>query len=778
MVSLGMRPEVPRRWTYAGQFPCRVVMALLLCTGLCALAGAETVSVPYGMATLHLNLRDDAWILLPDGAPTAKADTLAALAAAGFTAESPRISPQVLWLEPDGSKAASNTLAALPENVRGRMLAVAGIDGVDARLDRWVAVTARISVRFNAVLNDPAAWLLDHGITSATPAPNLSHTWVGDAAGAPGTSLRVAAALRDLPEVASASPVLLRPMAKRFLPDDPLFGEQWPLNNTGTRFMAIAGNDANVLSAWDTYNGTGINIGIIDEGIDQEHPDLVANLVPALQLDVVDNDLDPSPEIGFTHGTSVAGVAAATGNNARGVCGVAFGAGLVGIRYVSELNTEETHAAALGHTTLAGAGAPHIDIFNMSYGPLDDGKALEAPGPLELDALATGFTLGRGGKGCVYAWAGGNGREAGDDANYDGYASGIYVIAVAASGADGQVSYYSEPGASIMLNAPSSYSTQGGTGVATTANGNLYTTSFGGTSAAAPVVAGVAALVLEANPELSARDVQHVLIESAHQNDPGAPSWITNGAGYHFSRDYGFGRVDASAAVALAPHFRPVPAWIPPLVATASVGVDIPDNDVEGITRTLHLDAPAGFLIERVVVRVSATHSFRGDLAWTLRSPEGTTVRLAGPRGDEGDTYDQWPFASLASWGERADGDWTLQVQDLGAADTGTLDAWSIAVYGYQIAHSADQNADHKIGLVELLRLIQFYNFGSFHCEEGTEDGYAPGPGDQTCAPHANDYAPQNWSISLGELLRLIQFYNTGGYLPCAGSEDGFCPGA
>jgi len=77
--------------------------------------------------------------------------------------------------------------------------------------------------------------------------------------------------------------------------------------------------------------------------------------------------------------------------------------------------------------------------------------------------------------------------------------------------------------------------------------------------------------------------------------------------------------------------------------------------------------------------------------------------------------------------------------------------------------------------------VIQFYNSGGFHCEEGTEDGYAPGPGDQTCAPHSSDYAPSgpDWRIVLTELLRIIQFYNSGGYHPCPdeGTEDGFCPG-
>ncbi|HPO16640.1 MAG TPA: hypothetical protein PLI09_24600, partial [Candidatus Hydrogenedentes bacterium] len=93
--------------------------------------------------------------------------------------------------------------------------------------------------------------------------------------------------------------------------------------------------------------------------------------------------------------------------------------------------------------------------------------------------------------------------------------------------------------------------------------------------------------------------------------------------------------------------------------------------------------------------------------------------------------------------------------------------------------HSADQNGDHQVNLSELLRVIQFFNSDGFHCEAGTEDGYAPGPGDTSCALHDSDYNAQDWRISLSELLRVIQFFNSGGYHYCPGedTEDGYCPG-
>ena len=92
-------------------------------------------------------------------------------------------------------------------------------------------------------------------------------------------------------------------------------------------------------------------------------------------------------------------------------------------------------------------------------------------------------------------------------------------------------------------------------------------------------------------------------------------------------------------------------------------------------------------------------------------------------------------------------------------------------------AQSIDRDGDLHLSIDELMRLIQFYNSPGYHCEAGTEDGYAPGPGAQDCAPLTNDYAPADWSISLDELLRAIQFYNSpAGYTPCLEGEDGFCP--
>ncbi len=90
--------------------------------------------------------------------------------------------------------------------------------------------------------------------------------------------------------------------------------------------------------------------------------------------------------------------------------------------------------------------------------------------------------------------------------------------------------------------------------------------------------------------------------------------------------------------------------------------------------------------------------------------------------------------------------------------------------------HSADSNADGVIDLHELLRVVQLYAYGAYHCDDVTEDGFAPGDGPTDCVPHDSDYAPQDWQIDLSELLRLVQLYQADGYQMDGDSEDGFAP--
>ncbi len=495
-----------------------------------------------------------------------------------------------------------------------------------------------------------------------------------------------------------ATPLIKRQMSKKFTPNDLLFSDQWHLKNTGGNAVgAVAGNDVNIEGAWDFFKGTGINIGIVDDGVPLNHPDL--NARSDIDIDINFGDDDASPDLpGDGHGTAVAGVAAARGNNALGVAGAAFEASVVGIRMISAGTTDNEESVGLKHRVDDPVANNVIHVSNNSWGPFDAGYNKVQPGPLAAAALEYGVTNGRGGKGTIYMWAAGNGRCANDNVNYDGYASSRYTIAVGATGPDGTVSYYGEPGASMLINAPSSDGTcnnGASEGITTTdrvgsagySSIGDYTTTFGGTSSSTPLAAGVVALMLDANPNLTWRDVQHILVETSTRNHPESASWFQNGADKWFSHDFGYGRVNASAAVGAAANWELVPGEAAPVTATANFqpAVAIPDNNIFGVTRTLDLSAPNNFITEALELRLTVPHTFRGDLRVELTSPDGTTSILAEPvSNDSGPSgYANWVFTSMAHWGENPSGTWTLKVADTLQDDIGTLNSFTVTAYGF-----------------------------------------------------------------------------------------------
>lgn len=521
-----------------------------------------------------------------------------------------------------------------------------------------------------------------------------------------------------------------------FSPNDPLLANQWHLNNTGQ--AGSSGNDVNVLPAWQSATGEGVVIGIVDDGLQYTHPDLHPNYRPDLSFDFDDNDNDPSPEtieidellpedvallppelvanksFLLPHGTSVAGVAAAAGNNGEGVTGVAPNASIAGLKLSSpilegqnpEAEADEQIAKALSYKN------QEIDIYNNSWGS-DGTGTLEGMGPLTLAAIENGVTKGRGGLGNIYVWAAGNGLKGDDNVSYAGFTNSRYTIAISAIDANGKQAAYSEPGAPILVTTYSNASfTDAQTGITTTdlqgndlstggysalegllGGNNLdkkgnYTSIFGGTSSASPLASGVIALMLEANPNLSWRDVQHILVETATQNDPSDSDWTKNGAGRLVNHKYGFGAIDASAAVDAANIWNPVAPEVS-TTAKINVGTEIPDNDAQGLSSALTIDE--ALEVESVELSLDAEHSFRGDLEVTLTSPDGTESVLAEQRNDAYDNYNNWTFTSVRHWGESSLGDWTVTVADKEGNDiTGVWNSAQLKIYG------TEDSADHQ----------------------------------------------------------------------------------
>lgn len=449
----------------------------------------------------------------------------------------------------------------------------------------------------------------------------------------------------------------------RGLPTDPGVPSQWYLNNTATPVAST-----NVLPAWMAgFTGTGVTVGVIDEGFNVGHPDLAANYAAAAS----------QSDLGFSdHGTASAGLVAMVANNAKGGAGVAYGSHIARLYF----GFESDNAAAFAFRNDLNA------IKTNSWGPTDNGT-IYPMSSIELAALDAAVTSGRGGKGEIIVWACGNGAQTNSDrVDYDGYGSNRYSIAVGAIDNIDRAGVYSEPGSPLMLVTTSSYDFlgSGGSGIYscsgtdTTGNGE-YTTGFGGTSAAAPIAAGAIALMLQANPNLGWRDVPHVLIRSARRVNPTDAGWIANGAGRFVNYQYGFGAIDTGAAVALAQTFAPRGPERT-FAALRTIDLPIPDNSPAGISSAAIVGA--NLAVERVQVTLTAPHARLGDLRIVLTSPSGSSSVLADMRNDFTGGYNDYVFTTVRHWDERSHGAWSLRVSDLRSGVTGTFASWQIKLYG------------------------------------------------------------------------------------------------
>lgn len=509
---------------------------------------------------------------------------------------------------------------------------------------------------------------------AVAPVPGLRGFWtitaptIRDAAA-------LALALRADPAVAEAYLDVRTPQPLRTPPSDPGYQFQWHLHNT-----LPPGFDLNVEPAWKIpVTGAGITVAIIEDGWNTTHPDLAPNFnAEASQNGAAVTD----------HGTRVAGLVAAVANNGLGGVGVAYDA------RISRLY----RGSALANSTAFLFRTDLNFIKNNSWGPPDN-ATISPITSIELAALAETVDSGRSGLGTVHIWAAGNGGTLDDRVDYDPYASSRYVIAVGAIDEDDVRAYYNEKGSSMFVVAPSSGDFDGDRGIYTTNGPSFYTASFGGTSASAPMVAGVVALMLEARPQLTWRDVKHILARTARRCDPDNPGWHLNAGGHWVSEDYGFGAVNAAAAVSLAQTWPLVGPEVSISTGAIPVQIAIPDNDPAGLTSTITL--AEDLRVESVEVRVTATHPFIGDLRIVLTAPSGTQSLFTVPRADPTDNYYGFVFTSARHWDERAAGEWTLRISDEAAGDTGVWESWSLTVFGTPPCR-ADWNADNAVNSTDI----------------------------------------------------------------------------
>jgi len=531
------------------------------------------------------------------------------------------------------------------------------------------------------------SWVVVGQNAMGQPAPDLAGAWIVDVdelGGIDAAAARVAS-LQATGIIEVAYPLVERQMSRKMIPNDARFDDQWHLRNTGQTNGAV-GEDVNITAVWNSTLGTGVVIGIVDDGLDTDHEDLSTNYRSNLDWDWCGNDGNPNPGNNDPHGTAVAGVAAGTGNNSIGVSGSAPDADLVGLRLISCGFSDSDEAGALSHNRQT------IDIYSNSWGPYDDGQRVEGPGPLMLAAMEADAYQGRGGLGNIITFAAGNGLSSNDDSNTDGWANNRFTIGVSATTHNGDNSWYSEPGDNILIAAPSDGD---GEGITTTdieggqgySNGD-YTDDFGGTSSATPLVSGIIALMLERNSNLTWRDVQHILVNTARVNDANDWSWDVNGAGHDVSHKYGFGVIDAGAAVELASNWTTVEPEQNYTSQLFSPGISIPDDTGVAINDSVYVNDE--ITLEMVEIYVDITHTARGDLEITLISPSGTESTLAREHNDRGNHYADWVFTSTHFWDEPARGNWTIKVEDTSSSDSGTLDSWQLMLHGIDEQRDTD----------------------------------------------------------------------------------------
>jgi Ca2+-binding RTX toxin-like protein/subtilisin-like proprotein convertase family protein len=489
------------------------------------------------------------------------------------------------------------------------------------------------------------------------------------------------------------------------LPTDPLLAQQWHLGNTGGLL------DLRVQGVWNpasgaAYTGAGTRIVVIDDGFDYNHADLAAPYDDGLDFDFDEVDLDPFGAADDSHGTAVAGIIGAD-DNGTGVVGVAFDSSLVGYRthgFITDFWLQNIRDA-IHHAAVSAMG----DVANISQSIANDENSEFGAGynAVRFDEIETSIgdavSLGRGGLGMTIVKSAGNSRADDYDVNADDWSNDTRQVVVAAVDQNGFVSSYSSYGAALLVSAfgtPGQVLTTDRTGAAGY-NGTDFTYGFNGTSAAAPMISGVVSLLYDANPGLGWRDVQSILALTARQvgSEVGAGTagseryaWqfnaagTWNGGGLHFSNDYGYGLVDALAAVRLAE------TWLDTTAAQTNGNqftntmdmlnavVVIPDGNATGF----YFSGTAGFddEVERVTVTLTFSTTWLADLELYVISPDGTVSELINDVAGSEDFSGTWTFETQAFRGERAAGTWTVRIVDDAGGDILTVSDIVLRTFG------------------------------------------------------------------------------------------------
>ncbi|NJO28911.1 MAG: S8 family serine peptidase [Richelia sp. SL_2_1] len=583
-------------------------------------------------------------------------------------------------------------------------------DQMTIQFASWVDNTRinSIATKFGLVLDKPVDGL-----------PNTFVFIVGQQATQ--NPIKIANQLQGFSEILASEPNIIIRQESYYKPRDPLYFQQWYLNHNGGNQLAH-GSHISVEKAWDITRGVrSVVVAVVDDSFDLNHPDFMGSGKIVAPLNLKDKDFLPLPtQEQPSHGTACAGIAIAS-ENGTGIAGVAPGCAFMPIRTSGFLD-DESIEAIFDWALEKGAS-----VISCSWG------AAAVYFPLSLRqraAITRAATKGRNGKGCVILFAAGNANRPINGTVYEsgwvkdivtgktrwlsGFTAHPDVITVSASTSLNKKAAYSNWGSNISICAPSNNAQPGmwfeqtgfiytqpaiaaslpGRGMFTTdqlgAAGYTkddFTPYFGGTSAATPVVAGVAALVLSANLDLTTQQVKRILEETADkivdlEPDPQLGlrygSYDDNG----HSQWFGYGKVNAENAVKAAQKLQKNAAIaIKNIVGRNNAVLSIPDNYQQGIKSPIMISESSN--VRDIQVSVNISHEFLSDLEIYLIAPNNQRVllqsRTLGRRQELQTTYSVQTHPGLKNLlNQSAKGNWQLWIIDTAPQDTGKLNNWQL----------------------------------------------------------------------------------------------------
>lgn len=590
--------------------------------------------------------------------------------------------------------------------------------------ETYVYLTDQLTIQFKSGVQEQQinAIAQSFGLNRLQPVIGIPNTYVFQVTKlAQENPVKIANRLMKLSEVLLAEPNIVVPQEKHYRPKDSLYPTQWYLYNTGGKQQLVAGAHIDIEKAWDITRGVrSIVVAVTDDGFDLSHPDFQGQGKIVAPRDLQDKDLLPLPAAEEeNHGTACAGVAIAE-ENGSGIVGVAPGCGFMPIRttgYLDDNSIEQIFDWAINK------GAA---VVSCSWG------AASIYFPLSLRqraALTRAATTGRNGKGCVIVFAAGNANrplngtvnERGWSDNFlrgntqwlNGFTVHPDVITVSACTSLNKKSAYSNWGTNISVCAPSNNAPAGmwieqkgyvytapqiqsslpGLGILTTDrvsvagyNTSNFSADFGGTSSAAPVVAGVAALVLSVNPNLTAQEVKRILQETADKivdrdADPQLGLQLGTYDVNGYSQWFGYGKVNAFKAVQAAGERLPQAKVSQYLKSSNDNSVTIPEYNLQGVTSSITIGDRNP--LRDIKISLNIEHSFLGDIEINLKTPTGQTIllqnRTLGAATQLQATYSLQTTPTLKQLlSLPVTGIWQLWIVDYAQVDTGTLKSWQL----------------------------------------------------------------------------------------------------